>query len=116
MPAGKDGRPMSSSLDLAAVLAEVPDADIPGVLGQLEAVRAQLWSRLWAKTEPMPSPVPLEPERRVRVEEAAAIIGCSVRWLRQHGHTLPSYRRDLNGRRVTWLRSALLSWMQGNGA
>ncbi len=59
---------------------------------------------------------PARAHRRVRVEEAAAIIGCSVRWLRQHGHTLPSYRRDLNGRRVTWLRSALLSWMQGNGA
>jgi hypothetical protein len=111
-------------LDLATLLplvkeavAAAPPEKLPGLSQFLASMAADASARIvLAAPTPAPPPVTVEPDRRVRVEEAAAIIGCSVRWLRQHGHTLPSYRRDLNGRRVTWLRSALLGWMQGNGA
>lgn len=102
-----------------AAIVSVPQEHLPALLAHLAALQAAVAARLAEerrdKLATSPS-VPIEPERRVRANEAAAIIGCSVRWLRQHGHGLPSYRRDLNGRRVTWLRSALVAWMEGRGA
>src|SRR5262245_4905362 len=109
----------SFTLPDPAAIATLPQEHLPAVLAQLAALQAAVAARLATdkpdKLDPSPQ-VPVEPDRRVRAEEAAATIGCSVRWRRQHGQALPSYRRDLNGRRVTWLRSALIAWMEGRGS
>jgi hypothetical protein len=102
-----------------SAVAALAEEDLPALLVHLAALQAAVAARLAnAKRDKLaPSPQnPIEPDRRVRADEAVAIIGCSVRWLRQHGQSLPSYRRDLNGRRVTWLRSALIAWMEGRGS
>jgi hypothetical protein len=102
-----------------SAIATVPQEHLPALLVHLAALQAAVAARLAKdkRDELDPPPrAPVEPDRRLRAKEAAVIIGCSVRWLRQHGQSLPSYRRDLNGRRVTWLRSALLAWMEGRGS
>ena|SRR5215475_1936799 len=102
-----------------SAIATVPQEHLAALLAHLAALQAAVAARLANDKRDKLAPSPqdsIEPDRRVRADEAAMIIGCSVRWLRQHGQSLPSYRRDLNGRRVTWLRSALIAWMEGAGS
>jgi hypothetical protein len=101
---------------------QLPVAALPAFIAECSALRAHAAMRVKQTTADRDvdatrdDPAEGEPESRIRAAEAAEIIGCSVRWVRQHGHILPSYRRDLNGRRVTWLPSALRAWMQKTGS
>jgi hypothetical protein len=97
---------------------QLPVAELSAFIAECCALQARAWARLGpsASEQADEDGAGASEERRVRAPEAAKIIDCSVRWLRQHGHKLPSFRRDLNGRRVTGLPSALLAWMRKAGS
>jgi predicted DNA-binding transcriptional regulator AlpA len=113
----RSGRTPGVPLPTIADVDQVPLAKLPAFVSEATALAAYAAARLQpSATEQDGKDGNAEPDRRVRAPEAAQIIGCSVRWIRQHGSALPSYRRDLNGRRVTWSRNALLAWMQRAGS
>jgi len=110
-----------ASLPTAQDIDRIPAAALDTFLVECAALLAHAAARLGRQQADRGAVTALpvaaaEPERRVRAPEAAKIIECSVRWLRQHGHTLPSYRRDMNGRRVTWLPSELRAWKDKSGS
>ena len=85
----------------------VPFKQIPGILGQLEVIRARLWARL---NQP-PAPVTkIAPDRWLTAEQVARFTGRSESWVRKRGHTLPGYLKE-HGNRVRWSGVALERWM-----
>src|SRR5437879_4761224 len=50
-----------------------------------------------------------QPDRWLKDEEAAALLGVSTRWLRRHGPNLP-FRRSLSGKIIRYSEAGLRRW------
>jgi len=70
------------------VMAEVSVDDVPGLLGEVEQLRAQLWSRLLRAQTPRREAVQA-PDRLLGLRDAAERLGVSVQWVRRHSRQLP---------------------------
>jgi len=102
-----------SGSDLRSLVECTPAAELPKLIGDLEAARAAAWARLTAPlTEPPPDPARPEP-RNLDVAEAARRLGMSRDWLYRHAAELPFALRI--GRRVVFDSVALERWNPKHG-
>lgn len=81
-------------------LEQIPHAEIPALLGELEAVKATLWVRL--QTAPTPAVLPIgngkaTEDRLLDVREAARLLDVSPRWVYRRSGELPFVRRLSSG-------------------
>jgi predicted DNA-binding transcriptional regulator AlpA len=75
-------------------VADVSPENVPALLGALEALRAMLWARLQAPpATPAQASNGSEPDRWLKVDEAAERLGVSRRWVYAHADTLPFAKR-----------------------
>ena len=76
--------------DLAALVARADLAELPELIGELEAARARAWARL---TTPAPPKAPAGPEVNISVTEAARRLGVSKDWIYKNATALPFVAR-----------------------
>lgn len=88
--------------------ATLPQEAIPGLLGELEKLKAALWARL---TAPQNGCGPVEPEKDnlLKAEQAAPILGVTPRWLYRHSRQLP-FARHLSRKVLRFSESGLRKW------
>lgn len=82
---------------LEQATAAVTPAEAPGLLGELERIRATIWFR----TMPPPAPPEQPADRVVSLEEAATMLGLAPETLRRYSRRAPyrDWRID-NGTRL----------------
>jgi predicted DNA-binding transcriptional regulator AlpA len=78
---------------------------LPAALGQLEALRAEVWVRLVQGRATSTTT-----DRLLTIQEAAARTGMSTHWLYRHARTLPFIRRP-SPRAVRVSEGALSRWL-----
>jgi predicted DNA-binding transcriptional regulator AlpA len=79
-------------LRLPEQVTAVERGEVPGLLAELEALRAHLWTQLLT-ADARPDAGKREPDRLLTPKETAAVLGVPVRWLYRHYHQLPFARR-----------------------
>jgi hypothetical protein len=85
------------------VLENLPADQLPNFIGELAKANAIALSRLSA-----PAPALQSNEKLLDIKSAAAIVGCSVHWLRRH--ELPCVRRI--GKRVLFHSGELQKYIR----
>jgi predicted DNA-binding transcriptional regulator AlpA len=90
----------------------LPLEAIPRIIGQVEQLRAVLWARL---NSPATVQAVSESEASMdgdllRVDQAAQILGVSVRWLYRHYKQLPFARR-LSRKTLRFSEAGLRQWL-----
>ena len=104
------------TLDLAQLasdpsrVTDVPQADIPRLIGETEELRAQLWSRLQAPA-PTATPNGNAPDRLLTVVEATEILAVDKRWLYRNADSLPFTRR-IGSRALRFSERGLRRWVE----
>lgn len=96
-----------SRSDLHGLVESTPTTELPGLIGDLEAARAEAWARLTAPASE-PSVVAAAEPRNLDVVEAARRLGMSRDWLYRHAAELPFALRI--GRRLVFDSVALERW------
>lgn len=81
--------------------ATIRSEEIPGVLGDLERLRAELWSRLFSSAGGVASGpgIPTDGDRLLAIKEAAETLGVSTDWLYRQAPKLP-FTVHLGGRQL----------------
>lgn len=97
--------------DLEALVAHADLAELPALIGALEAARARAWARLTAPAPPPRKELAALPHH-VSVAEAAKALGVSRQWL-YHTDGLPFVRRL--GRRVVVDVRLAAEWLKRQG-
>jgi predicted DNA-binding transcriptional regulator AlpA len=95
-------RPAFTLPDPAAIAID----DIPAAIGELERIKAMLYSRL---SVPAAAAAVPEPDRLLTADDVARQTQLSVRWLYRHADTLPFTRRV--GRKVLFSSAGLAKWL-----
>lgn len=80
---------------LRKALAELPCQELPGAIGELEALKATLWAAL---TNGAPEGAGAEADQLLDVRQAAAKLHVSADWLYRRAGTLPFTVRPSPGR------------------
>lgn len=107
------------SAELATLAADpervnaVETAAVPALLGELESLRARLWSKLQS---PAPSAQASPPQkngsdRLLSAKEAAVRVGVDARWMYRKASTLPFTRR-LSAGTLRFSEKGLERWMK----
>lgn len=104
---------MSAAADLLAeldrVIAQAAPAEIPHLIGKLEAAKAQAWARL---VVPVPNGTGLDAsDDSLDAEEAARRLGMSASWLYKNHKKLPFAGKQ--GRRTVFSARGLERWRAG---
>ena len=113
---GEDTRLDHDSIDLSPLMARARNTRldaIPGLLGEIEAIRAVLWTRLQR-----PVSQPAEPAEEVSAgdpnllnpKEASRLMGVTVRWLYRHHRDLP-FARKLSRKTLRFSEPGLRRWL-----
>ncbi len=102
-----------SRSDLAGLVEGTPAAELPQLIGDLEAARATAWARLTAPAPDQVPPVVTHEARNLDVTEAARRLGMSREWLYRHAAELPFAVRI--GRRLVFDSVALERWNRKRG-
>lgn len=88
-----------------------PVETLPTILGELERVKARLWTRLLAPTAAKDGR-PLPPgDRLLTPEEAALEMNTTVKWLYRHSKRLP-FARKLSRKRLRFSEIGLRKWIE----
>lgn len=99
-------------------IADVPASDLPRLIGEAEALRAALWSRLQAAHFPTPAKSarsePEGPEPLLTVPEVARLLSVSPKWIYRKADELPFTRRLSDGT-LRFSRKALDRWKESRG-
>ena len=97
--------------DLLVYVSSLPLEAIPALLGNLEQLKAALWARLNEprSTEDGGPRGESEGSRYLKPEEAARVLGVSVRWLYSHHRQLP-FARKLSRKTLRFSESGLRRW------
>ncbi len=102
---------------LAALRSEIqdlPSADLPAIIGQVEAVKAEAFARMMAplqtSDDEKSSPDRQVADRLVDVRGAAVMLGQTERWVRDHQRELP--RVNLPGRTVRFSENRLAAFIR----
>ncbi len=74
--------------DLAKAIADVPLADCPAFIGELERMKAGLWARMMASENPTRRDQATN-DRLLAVKEAAEKLGITEDYLYRHSSDLP---------------------------
>jgi len=102
-----------SRSDIRDLVECTPAAELPQLIGDLEAARAAAWARLTAPAAEPPAEAPRQEPRNLGVAEAARRLGMSRDWLYRHAAELPFALRI--GRRVVFDSVALERWNRKHG-
>ena len=84
---------------------------LPGLLGEIEALKAKLWARLQASA-PHATPAPTRasgPDRLLTAEEVSDRLGVSKRWVYRKADGLPFTKR-LSGGTLRFSERGLERW------
>ena len=102
-------------LDTPDRVAEIPRAQIPRVLGELEGLRVALLAQLI--THSVAATLAAEPDeksqptnRLLKPTEAAALLKVTTRWLYRHHRSLP-FTRKLSRRLLRFDEAGLHRWL-----
>ena len=102
-------------LDTPDRVAEIPYAQIPRVLGELEGLRVALLAQLI--THSIAATLAAEPDeksqptdRLLKPAEAAALLKVTTRWLYRHHRSLP-FTRKLSRRLLRFDEAGLHRWL-----
>lgn len=108
------------SAELAALVtdpervADIDPAAIPAIVGEMEALRARLWVRLQTPPRVGVTPEPASnggPDTLLKVDEAAARLGVSKRWMYRKADSLPFTKR-LTGGTLRFSARGLERWKE----
>ncbi len=102
-----------SRSELHGLVESTPPAELPQLIGDLEAARAAAWARLTAPAAEPSNEAPRAEPRNLDVAEAARRLGMSRDWLYRHAAELPFALRI--GRRVVFDSVALERWNRKHG-
>jgi predicted DNA-binding transcriptional regulator AlpA len=91
-------------------VAEVQPGDVPTLLGELEFVRVQLWTRLVSAAVTHVDETQ-SADHLLTLPQAAAALGVSIRWLHRHHRQLPFTRR-LSRRVLRFSELGLRRWVE----
>lgn len=101
------------ALEDTTVLEEWSDDELTEVLEMLESLKARVWSRLLqlsvAGEEEEGSSEP-EPDQLLDVDDTAAVLGVTTRWLYDHADQLP-FTRKLAPRTLRFSERGLYRWL-----
>ena len=102
-------------LDVPERIGSVPPNVIPGILGELEALRVSLLVRLLTHPATVTPPGDADetsktPDRLLRPAEAAALLKVTIRWLYTHHRTLP-FARKLSRRVLRFSQAGMQQWL-----
>jgi len=96
-------------------ITSIPAQNIPGILGELEALRVRLLVRLI--THSVAATLAVEPDeksqptdRLLKPAEAAALLKVTTRWLYRHHRSLP-FTRKLSRRLLRFDEGGLRRWL-----
>lgn len=93
---------------LERALAEIPDQEIPSLIGHLEGLKASAWTRMMnGNGQPPQAP---ESDRLLTAEETAPLLGTTPRWLYRHHRQLPFARR-LSRKCLRFSEAGIRKWM-----
>jgi predicted DNA-binding transcriptional regulator AlpA len=96
--------------ELASLLnciADLPATELPGLLGELEIIRATVWLKMAA-----PGPIQA-PDQLLPVGDAAQRLGVSKDYLYRHADQFPFTRQM--GRKLLFSSRGIDSYLQSNG-
>jgi excisionase family DNA binding protein len=88
----------------------LPIEVVPALLGEVEHLRAALWSRLHAPSNPVPAADERADDDLLAPPEAAQLLGVTVRWLYAHQREL-SFTRRLSRKTLRFSRRELHRWL-----
>ncbi len=96
---------------LEKATADVPADRVPGLLGDLERLKAGLWARLVTpsvngKLETVHAG---DKDKLLTPEEAAELLGVKVSWLYRHASRLP-FARKLSRKALRFSEAGLRRW------
>jgi hypothetical protein len=96
--------------ELRAAIQEAPPAELPAIIGQMEAVKAEAFARL--VTPVLPSESEIAGDYLLTDEEVAQRLGGDItsRWVRDHADKLP--RVKLPGRKLRFSAKRLDSMLR----
>jgi hypothetical protein len=98
---------------LRAEILAVPPAELPSIIGQIEAVKAEALALLVMSARQStiePDLTDADYDRLVDVQEAARMLGQTPRCVRDHQKELP--RADLPGRTVRFSKKRLSAFVK----
>jgi len=95
--------------DLIAAIADLDPADAPAVLAAVAAQLAQLGQRPSGADDPAIKGAEYLPDESLTIEEAAACLRRSTKWIYRHRARLP-FVRKIGPRSYLCSKSALLRW------
>ncbi len=109
---GRDMNYRAIIVELERAAAEVSPLEAPVLLGELERVRAMIWTRMMN-----PSPnheghqvIECEPDRLLTPQQAASLLGVGIRWLYRNSRRLPFTRR-LSRKSLRFSEKGLRRWL-----
>lgn len=114
--AGVHARPDAGDSGISHLLARARSLHvdaIPDLLGEVEALRAALWTRLQSPAlapEARSESGPREEASLLRPEDAARLMGVTVRWLYRHHRQLP-FARKLSRKALRFSEPGLRRWV-----
>ena len=98
--------------ELEKALENVQFEEAPVFIGELERLRARLWSRMMVPTnDHRKSPTPAEKDRWLTADQAADLLNVNKKWLYRRASNLP-FTRKLSRRKVLFSESGLRQWME----
>lgn len=110
-----DARTLETLLSDPARAEALPRAELPELLGQIEQLRAALWTRLQAPLEPEGRPTSdierKSGDRLLSVEELAERLGVDHRWIYRRVDTFPFTRR-LSERTLRFSEQGFERWLK----
>jgi hypothetical protein len=100
--------------ELRAAILEIPPAELPSIIGQVEAVKAEAFARLCAPPPAEAADAP-QPEVLLTPEQVAERLGgdYTARWVREHQDKFPRVR--LPGRKLRFSAKRLDEMIRRRG-
>lgn len=92
------------------LVGKIPPDEIPGLLGDVERIRAMLWARLATPRNPPATDGVSQADRLLDVNQAAEILNTTSRWLYRHANKLPFTRR-LSRKNLKFSELGLHKWI-----
>lgn len=86
-----------------------PRGELPAIIGQVAAIHAEMLARIVTRDEPVPvaeAPKATQIDRLLTIEEVAAQLGQTSRWVRRHWRELRA-RAEMPGRTLRFSEQRL---------
>jgi predicted DNA-binding transcriptional regulator AlpA len=94
--------------------ANIPRSELPGIMGQVERLKATLWSQLVRTPEPkttQPEPPMVKTDQLLTADEAAEWLAVTRRWMYRRADSLPFTRR-IGKRTLRFSANGIAQWLE----